>query len=323
MEPTAPTTVLISHLFQPEHIAKLESVFPGVRFVQLGQDGSMPDEGRTAVAMYWAAMNKQLLPKILAAAPGIRWIQTSTAGFDWLLTPDLDLTKITVTRTAGVMNIPIGEFTIGLMFLVSKAFPAILAAQKERRWSTPRPDELLDKVVGIVGAGAIGHEIAWRAAALGMKVVGTKRSPEPLPHFEQVWPPEELPRLLEVSDFVVLACPLTPETRHMIGEPELRRMKPTAYLLNIARGALVVEDALIRALEEGWIAGACMDAFEQEPLPAESRLWDVPNLIITPHTSFRSPRNLDRNLEEFAANLRRFLAGEPLHNRLKHPELGY
>ncbi len=316
-------TVLVSSYFRPQHLAVLRERFPDVRFVHLATDGEVPEEGQGARALLRAAMTKEALSKTLRSVPSIEWFHTSTAGFDWVMVPEIEERNLTVTRSAASYSIPIGEYAIGAMFLLAKRFPALLKAQAERTWTAPDPDEIGGKTVGIVGAGAIGGEVARHAKCLGMRVIGTKRTPEALPDYDLVLSPSELPQVLEASDFVVLACPLTPETRHMLGEAEFRQMKPTAYLINVARGALVVESALVKALEQGWIAGACVDAFEQEPLPPDSPLWALENLVITPHSSFRSPRNMERVLSEFMINLDHYLKGEPLENRLRDLTLGY
>jgi phosphoglycerate dehydrogenase-like enzyme len=316
-------TVLVSSHFQPQHLAVLRERFPEVRFVHLATDGEVPEEGRNARALLRAAMTKESLSRTLRSVPTIEWFHTSTAGFDWVMVPEIEARNLTVTRSAASYSIPIGEYVIGAMFLLAKRFPALLEAQRERAWTAPEPEEIGGKTVGIVGAGAIGGEVARHAKCLGMRVIGTKRTPAALPNYDRVLPPSDLALILQEADFVVLACPLTPETRHMLGEAEFRRMKPTAYLINVARGALVVESALVEALEQGWIAGACMDAFEQEPLPPDSPLWALDNLVITPHSSFRSPRNMERVLSEFMTNLERYLKGEPLENRLRDLTLGY
>jgi phosphoglycerate dehydrogenase-like enzyme len=259
-------------------------------------------------------MVKPVLGRALAGAPALEWIHTCTAGFDQLLIPEVEERRIVVSRSAKTMSVQIGEFVLAYILVCAKRIPQLVHAQREHRWSPPDTVELAGATVGVVGAGAIGAEVAWRCDALGMRVIGTKRTPMPLPHFERVLPSDELPALLRESDYVVLACPLTAETQGMIGEAELRLMKPTAYLLNVARGALIVERDLLRALREEWIAGACLDAFEAEPLQPESALWDGTNLFLTPHCSYVSP-NIDcRALAEFKVNLAHYLAGEPLEN---------
>lgn len=268
-------------------------------------------------------MRKGPLLRALAEAPRLKWIHTCTAGFDWLMVPELAERGLLVTRSGYSLNIAMGEFVIGYMFLMAKNFRHYLTAQAAHRWESIEQEEIGGKTVGIVGAGAVGQEIAKRAVALGMRVIGTKRTPEPQPNFEQVLPSSDLPVLLRESDFLVLAAPLTSETQGLLGREQFAMMKPTAYLINVARGAMCVEDEMIEALKTGVIAGACIDAFETEPLPADSPLWDLDNVVLTPHCSYRSPLTMTRALEQFKTNLALYLKGEPLLHPLKDMALGY
>jgi phosphoglycerate dehydrogenase-like enzyme len=320
---SAPTTVLLSPMVSDAHRERLHERFPEVVFVGLGDGGAVPPEGRGATALLRVALTKPDLSSALQAAPGVRWVHTSTAGFDWAMVPEIPERGITLTRSAASYAIPIGEFTVALIAALAKRLPELAAAQRERRWATLEPLELADLTVGVVGAGGIGREVAWRCRALGMRVIGTKREPTPQEHFDAVLPSHALHDLLSRSDVVVIACPLTPETRGLIDARAFAAMRPGSYLINVARGPIVVEGALLDALRSGSIAGAAMDAFDEEPLPASSPLWDAPNFVVTPHTSFKSPRNLDRILAEFEDNLRRFRAGEPLVNALRDLALGY
>ena len=316
-------TVLLAATVAEQSRERLISEFPEVEFVSLASNGTVPAGGRDAEVLFRCSMSKPEMTRTIAGAPGLRWIHTCSAGFDQLLVPEIEGLGLRVTRSAATHNIPISEWVIAFMLLVSKRFPDLLQAQKEHRWAPPDTEELTSKTVGIVGAGAIGTEVARRARPFGMRIIATKRSPQDHPLYDRVMRADELPTLLAEADFVVLACPLTTETEGMIGEAQLRMMKPSAYLLNIARGRLIVEADLIRALREGWIAGACLDAFAQEPLDPASPLWDIENLVLTPHSSYRSPHFLDRATDEFAGNLRRYLAGSPLENSLREVSLGY
>lgn len=316
-------TALVAAVVADSVAASLVSEFPNVTFVNLPKSGEVPAEGADAEILFRCAMSKEEMTRTIGGAPGLRWIHTCSAGFDQLLVPEIEELGLTVTRSAATHHIPISEWVMGFMLLVSKRFHDLLDAQRDHRWAPPDTEDLMGKTVGIVGAGAIGTEVARRARPFGMRVIATKRTPAPMPEYDLVMPSEELPQLLAASDFVVLACPLTTETEGMIGADELRMMKASGYLINIARGRLVVESDLIRALHEGWIAGACVDAFAQEPLPADSPLWDTGRLILTPHSSYRSPHMMTRASDEFAANLRRYLAGEELINTLREPRLGY
>ena len=316
-------TVLIAHKVPASHVAALRARFSGVRFVHLAEDGAAPEAGQDAEVLLRCAMPKDVLKRVVDNAPRLRWLHTCTAGFDWLMIPSVVERGLTISRSARAYNEPIAECVLAYILYVAKRLPHMLAAQADRRWAPIDPDELTGQTVGVVGAGSIGSEVAKRCQAFGMRTLGLKRTPAPVDFFDRVMPPDALPALLEQSDYVVLACPLTTETRGMLGAAQLRHMKPTAHLINIARGALLVEADFIQAMREGWIAGAYLDAFVQEPLPPDSPLWDLPNTVVTPHYSYRSPHGMDRIVEEFAANLARYLAGEPVHNQLGDPGLGY
>jgi len=221
------------------------------------------------------------------------------------------------------------------MMMFNRSWPTMMKLQERHIWPNYwtgetrkyelRERELSGRTLGIVGLGSIGRRIAQVGRALGMKVVATRftvQGGEPDPDADQVLPLRELQTLLSMSDYVVLAMPLTEESTKMIGEAELRAMKKDAYLVNIARGSVVDEEALIRALQEGWIGGAGLDVTEEEPLPKESPLYDMPNVILTPHISGGSERYAERFAELFADNLRRYRAGRELRN-LVDTELGY
>jgi phosphoglycerate dehydrogenase-like enzyme len=177
--------------------------------------------------------------------------------------------------------------------------------------------------LGIVGYGEIGRAVAARARGFGLRLVATSRRAAPAPELDALYRADDLPRLLAESDYVVLLTPLTPETRGLIDEAALRGMRPSAWLINVARGEVVQESALLRAIDEGWIAGAALDVFAQEPLPADSRLWRMPNLLLTPHNSGVPPARLAAaGLGQFVENVGRYARGEPLQN-LVDKEAGY
>lgn len=321
MPPSA--TVLLAHAVGDAHRTRLHEEFPSVRFVRLEDDAGVPVAGRGATALLRVALDKPQLSRALGEAPDVRWVHTSTAGFDWAIVPEIEAHGIVLTRSAASYAIPIGEFVLALVAAHAKRLGSLADAQRARRWTSVEPLELADLTVGVVGAGGIGREVAWRCRALGMRVVATQRTPRDQPEFDAVWPAAELPALLAVADVVVVACPLTPETRGLIDARAFAAMRPDAYLINVARGAIVDTPALLDALRAGRLAGAALDAFEEEPLPPDHPLWSAPGVTVTPHTSFKSARNLDRVLAEFAANLHRFLAGEPLRHALRDATLGY
>lgn len=262
---------------------------------------------------------------ILARAPKLRWLQLTSAGADRLLdAPVVRDSNVTVTTASGIHAVPISEYVIGAIIAFAKGFPSAFRAQVEGRWSPYLPEELEGKTVGVLGAGAIGSRVVELAGALGMRVLAIRRSVGARQKSDRVeyLPPGELAYLLGESDYVVLAVPLTPDTHQMIGETELRSMKASAVIINIARGAVIDEAALVKALKEGWVAGAALDVFEQEPLPPESELWRLPNVLITPHVSGGTPRYMERAVQLFCENLRRYLTGEPLRNVID-PARGY
>ncbi|CAG0943468.1 partial Hydroxypyruvate reductase, partial [Anaerolineae bacterium] len=314
-------TVLVAHIYSPQHLACLRERFPDVTFVPIPKDGTIPAGAEDAQVLLFGGMRQPDASRALNGAPQVRWIHLSSAGFDWAIVPAVHERAIQLTRSAESKKQAVAEFVIGYLFMMEKRFPVLRQNQAAHVWSRPAPELLLGKTLGIVGAGAIGGEVARLATALGMRVIGTKRTPEPLPFFERVLGPDQTDELFTVSDYLALACPLTPETHGLVGSAHLRRMKKTAYLINVARGEVVVTLDLLIALQEKWIAGACLDVFEQEPLPPDSPLWEAPNTIITPHCAFASPRNLDGALEEFMANLDRFIRGSPLQHTPKHLEL--
>ncbi len=250
---------------------------------------------------------------LLERTPLLKWIQTMSAGVD-LLPEEIRRSRVRIVNASGLHGTAMGEMALEMMLMFAKDAPACFQMKQAREWKRFRPEILKGQTVGILGLGAVGREIARLCKAFGMEVIGVRRSgpPEhPIPDVDRVYPPGRLAEVLSESDFVVLALPLTKETRGMIGEKELRGMKPTAFFINLARGAVVDEGALIRALEEKRIAGAGLDVFIKEPLLPESRFYELPNVIFSPHISGDIPDYELHATEVFCENLRRYLAGEP------------
>jgi phosphoglycerate dehydrogenase-like enzyme len=262
-------------------------------------------------------------PEVVAAGPKLKWIHSPSAGVEHALFPSLVQRPIILTNSAGVYAVPISEHVIAMMLALSRGIPAIVLRQSERDWRGWRGDELLDSSALIVGLGGIGRRVARLCRAFEMRVLATRRRPEnPDPDADRVLPPNELASALPEADWVIVCAPATAGTRHIIGAPELALMKPSARIVNIARGSLIDEPALVQALRDGRLGGAALDVFEEEPLPQGSPLWDLPNVLVSPHTSGSSPRGLERVLELFEDNLARFLAGQPLRNVVDKSE-GY
>ncbi|MGC9521171.1 MAG: D-2-hydroxyacid dehydrogenase [Anaerolineae bacterium] len=278
-------------------------------------------EGAEVVMLPWA-LPQETVERLLGI-PTLRWVHTVTAGIDHALQalpPDRD---IVVTNASGIFDVPIAEMVLAYMLVIVKRVPEFLEQQEGRSWHQLRLRELAGLTVGIVGLGSIGSEIARRCKAFEMRVIATRRHPERgTNHADEVFPPEGLPTLLARADFVVIAAPLTPETRGLIGTAELHRMREDAWLINIARGPIVDQAALIAALQEDVIAGAALDVFDEERLPADSPLWTLPNVILTPHNSWSTPHLKTREAQLFLDNLQRYLRDEPLRN-LVDPSRGY
>ena len=267
----------------------------------------------------------ELSQDVLPRAPELKWVQTMGAGVNRYLTPEMMVSPVIMTNSSGIHAIQIGEFIISRMLMFAKQSPLLFRLQQERKWGRVRGAVLRSKTVGIVGLGHIGREAARLSKAFGMKVLATRRSAKRAGrgrYVDIIFPPSQLKQLLAESDFVALSVPLTRETNKLIGKEELRAMKPTAYLINIARGSVIDEEVLVRALEENWIAGAALDVFTTEPLPADNRLWGLPNVIISPHSSGGVEGESMRATELFCENLKRYLAGKKLFN-VVDKERGY
>ena len=267
-------------------------------------------------------------------APRLRWLQVPGAGVDSLRRKGLlgADSGLIITSAAGIHATTICEYVFGSMLMFNWNWPQMVRLQSQHVWARSASwyhlgrRELVGQTLGIIGVGSIGRQIAKLGHAFGMHVLGMRYTPpargEADPDVDRYYTREQLHELLGQSDYVVLAVPLTPATDRMIGEAELRAMRPNAYLVNIARGRIVDEQALIRALKEGWIMGAGLDVTEEEPLPPDSPLYSMPNVILTPHISGHSVHYEERLARLFADNIRRFRAGEPLHNRYD-PARGY
>ena len=259
------------------------------------------------------------LPDGLAPyAAKLQMIHVASAGIETLLSLDLyGSTDIPITISVGGANsTAVAEFALTFILNLAKGLPSLYSHQRKRTWIQGDPPLLLaGRTLGLVGLGYINHGLAKMAKALNMRVLACHRTGGPgerVDFVDEIVPRTELNYLLSESDFVVLGVPLTPETDSMIGEAELRAMKRSAYLVNVGRGKVVQETALVRALEEGWIAGAGLDVFEQEPLPRHHPLWNVPNVIISPHLAGVSDKFMDSVVVVLCENLGRYLSGKPL-----------
>lgn len=248
-------------------------------------------------------------------ASALRWIQWTGAGVDAVLFPALVESDVVLTNARGIFDRPMAEYALGLLTALAKRLPETLALQRQHRWEHRLSDRMHGRRAVVVGVGSIGREIARVLTAFGLEVTGVGRSARTGdPDFGTVHAAGELPAAVADADYVVLIAPLTPETRGLFGRAAFDAMKPTAHFVNLGRGALVDEAALLDALGRGGIAGAALDVFAAEPLPADSPFWDMENVIVSPHMSGDFNEFEAALSALFADNLRRYVAGEPLRN---------
>jgi phosphoglycerate dehydrogenase-like enzyme len=314
-------------------VDRLRALFPAHTFLHAGND----EEGLAMIADADAAFSAQVRRGQLGAARRLRWIHSPAAGIGPMLYPDMVSSAVLITNSRGLSADTIAEHVLGLVLALFRRLPLAFERQQQRRWaqdemvadatkglplvsSDPRRSLAANRTIAgaevlIVGLGGIGRAAASRFTALGARVTGVRRqSGVPVPGVAAVHPPSALHALLPHADVVVLTAPQTAATHHLVGAPELALMKPGAVLVNVSRGALIDEDALVDALQQGRIAAAALDVFRDEPLASDHPLWTVPNLLITPHSAgFRSD-HWQAATDLFAENLRRFAAGEPLLN---------
>jgi phosphoglycerate dehydrogenase-like enzyme len=338
----APTAIALSPIlsarYRTRDLELIRAAAPGARIVTLSREGLTDEPVEDVEVLLRGWLSSDAFDRLLARAPRLNYVHSASAGVERALTPAARERGLVITNARGVFSRPIAEYVLMMILAVSRRLPGLLELQRERTWQPLEGVELRDVTVGIVGLGSIGRAVGALATAFGCRVVAVRRrsdggaptaaaADEETRSFgevmlERVGGPDSLPQLLAESDFVVLAAPLTPETEDMIDADALAAMKSTAWLINVARGRLVDERALIDALREGRIGGAILDTFREEPLPSTSAFYDLDNVIVTPHTSWSSGRVLDRSVELFCDNLRRYAAGEPLLN-VVDPAAGY
>jgi phosphoglycerate dehydrogenase-like enzyme len=336
----APTAIALSPILSARYRARdqerIRAAAPGARLVTVSIEGLADGPLDDVEVMLRGWLNSDAFDRLLARAPRLAWVHSATSGVERALTPASRERGLIVTNARGVFSRPIAEYVLMMILAVSRRLPQLLELQRERTWQPLEGSELRDVTVGIVGLGSIGRAVGALATAFGCRVIAVRRRPESGVEssregddlsfgeamLDRVGGPEMLPELLGESDFIVLAAPLTPETENMINADTLAMVKPGSWLINVARGRLIDERALLRALRDGPLGGAVLDTFREEPLPALSSFYELPNVIVTPHTAWSSGRVLDRSVDLFCDNLRRFATGEPLLN-VVDPAAGY
>jgi phosphoglycerate dehydrogenase-like enzyme len=337
----APTAIALSPIlsarYRSRDLERIRAAAPGARLVTVSIEGLADGPLDDVEVMLRGWLTSDAFDRLLVRAPHLSWVHSATSGVDRALTPASRERGLVVTNARGVFSRPIAEYVLMMILSVSRKLPQLLELQRERTWQPLEGAELRDVTVGIVGLGSIGRAVGALATAFGCRVVAVRRRADAGTSslgedgedrsfgelmLDRVGGPETLPELLAESDFIVLAAPLTPETREMINAETLALVKPGSWLINVARGRLIDERALLRALDDGPLGGAVLDTFHDEPLPPDSPFYTMPNVIVTPHTSWSSGRVLDRSVELFCDNLRRFATGEPLLN-VVDPNAGY
>lgn len=296
---------------------RLQERFPELTIVQLPDYSQVEEQiGDADALLAWS-----LRPEQFRAARNLRWIHSTAAAVHQLMFPELVESNVILTNSREVHGPVVAQHALALMFAVARKIPAAVRYQRKHVWGQeqmwlegPMPGELQDATLGLIGLGSIGREIARRAAALDMRVLAVREHPErgASEGVQAVYGTGQLDELLATSDYVVLAAPVTPSTERIIDARRLAHMRPTACLVNVGRGVLVDETALAAALREKKIAAAALDVLEKEPLPSDSPLWDMENVLITPHTGSVTPKLWERQYALISENVRRFLAGEPL-----------
>ena len=307
-----------------EGLKKLERVPAGVRVV-VGDTAEAFDGQPPADAIFVCSMGRELLRAVLPKAPGARWVHSRSVGVENILFPGLAESGVTLTNGRGVFSPSLAEWVIAAVLFFAKDLRRLVKSQEAGRWDPFPPEMVQGRWMGIVGYGDIGRAITARARGLGMRVRALRRNvtaPPGDPAPDEILPPERLADLMALSDDVVVTTPLTPDTRGLIGEREIRAMKPTGLLINVGRGAVVQERPLVDALRRRSIRGAALDVFETEPLPAGHPFFTLDNLLLSPHSADQVPGWLDGAMDGFLDNLDRFLAGQPLQN-VVDPRRGY
>jgi len=300
------------------HVDDLRTRFPHVTFLHSTTRGSDIELAREADAAFALALSKEAVNR----ATQLQWLHCSGHAVGHFPLADLAARGIVVTNSRGVQSVPIAEHVLACLLALARRLPQTMRDQQERVWrpnvlvGEASPWLLAGRTMGIIGVGTLGEAVAVRAKAFGMRVIGLRRHPaRGVPRgFDAVAGPDDRERLLAEADVIVIAAPLTPETDRLIDAAAIATMKPGAIVINVARGQLIDEGALADALETGRLGGAALDVFTTEPLPPNSRLWAMPNVIVTPHNSGFRTGHFEAVIDLFAENLKRFERGVELLN---------
>lgn len=299
--------------FLERHAERIKEVLPEVNIVVAYEEDELMKKTTDADVLLTWPFKK--IDKFCSGAPSLKWVHAFTAGVDRIMNSKVGSMNVRISNTKGIHGYPISDHVLSNIYLFLRAYPTFFRQQLNKEWNK-EPRKLMDEAsamtVGIIGLGNIGLEIARKCKLLDMRVLATKNTPFENEWVDRCYPPTQLNELLEQSDFIVITVPLTEATANMIGEQELQLMKSTSVLINVARGGVVNEVALVKALRENLIRGAALDVFSEEPLPTNNPLWDLPNVVITPHMAAQSAYYMDRAVNVIIENLQRFSRDEVL-----------
>jgi phosphoglycerate dehydrogenase-like enzyme len=312
----APSRTLVLVLASPKDpgLAALARVPPGVATVAGDRFEDFAGAAPRADAILYLSGGRSLLEQVWRAAPKVRWIHSRPAGVDSFLFPALAASAVPLTNSRGVFSHALAEFVVGAVFFFEKDFRRLVRSQAAELWDQFEPGVVRGRTLGIVGFGDIGRAVAELARPLGMEILAVRRHPGPEPAVQRVLGPKELPEMLPLCDYLVVATPLTEETRGLIGAAEIRLLKPTAVLINIARGPVVDEWPLVEALQDHRLRGAALDVFDEEPLPVGHPFYRLESVLLSPHNADRTSGWQLAAMEVFLENLERFLHDRPLRN---------
>ncbi|HEY4201420.1 MAG TPA: D-2-hydroxyacid dehydrogenase [Devosiaceae bacterium] len=313
----APLRILLTGEIDDARLAEIKGIAPTAKVTFFDKQADM--EAAVDDADIVAG---QLSPAALARARQIKWVHSWAAGPNTQLYPEFIANPVVLTCSKGNGAIPLAEHAMMLMMMLNRNAMRWIEGHRNHKWDAFFHGELNGMTVGIIGAGYSGADLALKAKAFHMRVLGLRRNDKPSPNFDAMFSRDQLHAFLAESDFVVVTAPKTPETENMLGEAEFKAMKKTAYYVCFSRGGVANDEALYKAVNEGLIAGAGLDAHGVEPLPADSPFWTLKNTIVTPHNGATTYQTKTRGYQIFADNLRRYIAGQPLLNIVdKH--LGY
>jgi len=304
--------IVVLNRLADRHITAIKNAVPEAEIIISDEEHAAEHMPDTNILVTWGTYDTRPL---YLQAPNLQWVHALSAGVEGLLFPEIRSSETLLTNSKGIHGIPVSEHVFAMILSFTRGLNVFLRQQDRKTWARKTPtEEVHEKTIAIVGLGSIGREIAKKAKGFGLNVVATKRAMTNEIFVDKLYPADQLLEMLAIADFVVVALPLLDETKEIFQLEQFKAMKKSAYFFNIARGSLIKEADLITALSEGIIKGAGLDVFEEEPLPADSPLWEMPNVIITPHIAAFSPLYLDRAIKLFADNLTKFIQNRELLN---------